>query len=174
VIDDNGESGTSTRATSAELETETAHLLSSHSREELKTLGCLDASSIPEPPIEPLDRSASTNVAPPQYLCARVSSEDDHAAAAVASPPSASTPPSPQQSQARTSILEEEEWEIRRIVGKRRAGKGYKYRVRWENTWLPESELRNAQRLLKELETRRRAQRGNRQGGPARKDRNPS
>lgn len=171
MIDDNGESGTSTRATSAELETETAHLLSSHSREELKTLGCLDASSIPEPPIEPLDRSASTNVAPPQYLCARVSSEDDHAAAAVASPPSASTPPSPQQSQARTSILEEEEWEIRRIVGKRRAGKGYKYRVRWENTWLPESELRNAQRLLKELETRRRAQRGYRQGGPARKDR---
>jgi len=51
--------------------------------------------------------------------------------------------------------LDEEEWEIVRIIGKRRRGKGYKYKVCWKKTWLLEHELGNAQELLREFEARR-------------------
>jgi len=51
--------------------------------------------------------------------------------------------------------LEEEEWEIGRIFGKRRAGKAYEYRVGWMDTWLPRSELGNAKWLLREFEAKR-------------------
>ncbi len=43
--------------------------------------------------------------------------------------------------------MDEEEWEIRRIVGKRRGGKGYDYKVCWKDTWLRDCELGNAQEL---------------------------
>ncbi len=39
------------------------------------------------------------------------------------------------------SALDEEEWKIVRIVGKRRKGKGYEYKVCWKNIWLLEREL---------------------------------
>jgi len=158
-----GESGASTRATSVDPEIGTAHLLSSLRREELKTVRGLDALTTPNPPVEPLDRPSSPDVALPQHLDRRVVGEDEHGAKAVASPPSASTPLLRQQSDAGSSVLKEGEWEIRKIISKRRAGKGYRYRVRWKDTWLPRSELGNAQRLLREFKARRRAQRGGRQ-----------
>jgi len=52
------------------------------------------------------------------------------------------TPPLPKQSQDQGgSALDEEEWEIVRIVGKRRREKGYEYKVCWKKTWLPKYEL---------------------------------
>ena len=72
MIEDDGEktdeSGASTKATSVEPETGTAHPFSSHLRVEPKTLGCLSARTIPDPPAEPLDRPTSPNVALPQHL----------------------------------------------------------------------------------------------------------
>ena len=139
-----GESGTSTRATSVEPETETAPLLSSHSEEEPKTLRGLDAPITPDPPTEPLDRPTSPDVTLSQHLDGRAIGEDEYGAAVGANPPNASPPSLPCQPEARTSVLEEEEWEVRKIVGKRQAGKGYEYRVRWKDTWLRRSELGNA------------------------------
>lgn len=68
------------------------HLSCTQPRKELKTLGCLDAPSTPDPPLAPLDRPTSPDAALPQYLDRRLGSEDEHGAAAVANPPSASTP----------------------------------------------------------------------------------
>ncbi len=78
----------------------------------------------------------------------------------VASPPSAGSPPPSQQSKARIYVLEEKEWEIKKILGKRRVGKGYEYGVRWKDGWLRGSELGNARRLLREFEAQGRTQRG--------------
>jgi len=50
------------------------------------------------------------------------------------------------------------------MVGKRRRGKGYEYKVCWKKTWLLERELGNAQELLREFKAKRQAQRGGRQG----------
>ncbi|KAL2046936.1 hypothetical protein N7G274_000954 [Stereocaulon virgatum] len=79
---------------------------------------------------------------------------DDRGSAAVAARLSASPPPPAQPSPAPAPVVEEEvvEWEIRKIVGKRRVGKGYEYRVRWKGTWPARRELGNAERLLKEFE----------------------
>ena len=161
-----GESAASTRATTAEPEIETAHLPSSPPKEEPKTLGTSDAPVAPDPPVELVDRPTSPDVVPPPHLNNLVVDEDEHGAPAVPSPPSASTPLS-QQSEARTSALEEE-WEIRKIIGKRRVGKGYKYRVRWRDTWLPRNELGNARRLLQEFKARSRAQRDDKGARPSR------
>jgi len=50
------------------------------------------------------------------------------------------------QGQRDSALDEEEEWEIVKIVGKRRTRS---YNVRWKNTWLlPRSKLGNAQELL--------------------------
>ena len=75
-----------------------------------------------------------------------------------------SSPPS----RSRITALEEQDWEITKIVGKRRAGKGFEYRVEWKDTWLPKSELKNARRLLQEFEARGRLQRDLDLHGPAR------
>ena len=131
--------------------------LSSHPKEEPKTLDYFDVPTIPDSPTKPFHPSTSS-AAPPQYTTRRVIREDDHGAAPVANHPSAITPPSPQQSEARASALEQNEWEVRRIIGKRRAGKVAEYRVRWKDMWLRRSELGNAKRLLQEFEARHRAQ----------------
>ncbi|KAI4267175.1 MAG: hypothetical protein L6R38_008375 [Xanthoria sp. 2 TBL-2021] len=68
------------------------------------------------------------------------------------------------------SALDEEEWEIVRIVGKRRRGKGYEYKVCWKETWLLERELENAQELLRKFEAKHQAQRRGKRGRPARAD----
>ena len=66
----------------------------------------------------------------------------------------------PSQFQARHVTLEDEEWEITEIIGKRRI----EYKVRWKDTWLPHSDLGNAQDLLREYEAQRPAYSG-RKGG---------
>jgi hypothetical protein len=93
------ENSASTKATSIESEIGAVHLLSSHPREEPKTLGCLDALTIPELPTEPLDRPRSLDVALPQHPYGRVVREGDHGAAAVAGPPVATIPSLPAQSE---------------------------------------------------------------------------
>ena len=122
----------------------------------------MDALTSPEPAPEPLDRPASPDRAPPQPPCRQVG-EGDHGAETVGSPPSATTPPPPRQSEAGLSLLEEEEWEVRRILGKRWVEKGSEYKVRWKDTWLPRSQLANAQRLLQEFEARHRGHGGRNQ-----------
>ena len=124
------EMGGSTRATSVDSKISPVTLQSSHHREQVKTHGCLSTYTT-EPTIEPIDRPTSHNTVLPQRPCGRVVSEEDHRAAAVAGPPSAITPPLSQQSQAPNASLEEQEWEIQKIIGKRRVEKGYEYMVRW-------------------------------------------
>ena len=48
--------------------------------------------------------------------------------------------------------MDEEEWEIVKIVGKRRTGRGDEYKVYWKERWLLESDLGNAQELLLQFE----------------------
>jgi len=117
-----------------------------------------------EPSTEPIDRQTSPSAALPQHLYGQIVGEDDHRAAVVAIPPSASAPLLSQQSKAGPLVPEEDEWEIRKIVCKRRAGKGYEYKVRWKDTWVPRSELGNAKELPRNFEARGRAQ-GERKGG---------
>lgn len=119
--------GGSTRATSVDSKIGPVTLQSSHHREQVKTHGCLRTYTT-EPTIRPIDRPTSQNTVLPQRPCGRVVSEEDHRAVAVAGPPSAITS---QQSQAPNASLEEQEWEITKIIGKRRAEKGYEYMVRW-------------------------------------------
>ena len=65
--------------------------------------------------------------------------------------------------------VEEQVWEITEILEKRAAGSEMEYRVRWKDTWLPRSELGNAQGLLKKFEAKGRAH-GRKRGRPARTD----
>ena len=105
-----GETGGSTRATSIESEIDIVHLQSSHPREQPKTHGCLSPTTT-EPTNSPFDRPISPSVA--------LSCE----------------PHFPEQPQDQGGpALDEEEWEIVRIVGKRRRGKGYEYKVCWKRT----------------------------------------
>ena len=166
-----GDSSASARATSVVSEDMSAHLLSPQSRRKTKTYDCADALTAPEPPNESFDRPTSPDQVLRQRRCGQVVREDRHGVAPVASLPSAAPPPPPQQSKARTLALEQDEWEVRSIVGKRRVGKkGFEYKVRWKDTWLRRSELTNAQRLLEDFEARHRAHSGRNQSQPARAD----
>ncbi|KAL8698006.1 MAG: hypothetical protein Q9201_006807 [Fulgogasparrea decipioides] len=69
--------------------------------------------------------------------------------------------------QSRNTTFGEQGWEIIKIVSKRRVGKGFEYKVRWTDTWLPKSALGKAQRLLQEFEARSQPQRGRRLSRPA-------
>ena len=165
LVDDSviaDESGAFAKATiSGERGTGETHLLSSHPREEPKTLEGVDPPTAPKPLTETPDRPTSPDRALPQHPCGQVVREDDRGAEPVASPPSAAIPPFPEESEARIPALEQEEWEVSRIVGRRRVGKVVEYKVRWKNTWLSRSNLGNARELLQEFEAQRRAQRGN-------------
>jgi len=167
-----GETGGSTRATSTESEISTAHLQSSHPREQPKTHGCL-CPTTPEPTTSPCDSPVSPSVALSRHPVEQAIRGGDGGAAATVYPPHAITvtPPLPEQHQDQGgSASDEEEWEIVRIVGNRRRGKGYEYKVCWKRTWLRECELGNAQELLREFEAKRQAQRGGKRGRPARAD----
>lgn len=74
------------------------------------------------------------------------------------------------QGQAHPTLHEDDEWEIVRILGKRRIGKSYEYRVPWRSTWLLKSALGCAQELLRDFKGKSRAQRGRREGRRARTD----
>ena len=168
-----GETGGSTRATSKGSEISTAHLQSSLPREQRKTHGCLSPNTtLPttSSTTSSLDRSISPSVA---LSCDRVKQTirgGDRGAATTVYPLHAIAiiPRIPKQPEDRgASALDEEEWEIVRIVDKRWTESGYEYKVRWEETWLLESELGNEQELLRYFEAQGRAQRGRKRGRPA-------
>ncbi len=173
MVEDNeektGETGGSTRATSMESEIGTVCLQSSHPREQPKTDGCLSPPTT-EPTSSPFNRPISPSVALPCDPVEQAISGGDCGAATTVHPPHAITvPPSlPEQYQdQRGSALDEEVWEIVKIVDKRRREKGYEYQVCWKRTWLREYELGNAQELLREFEAKRQAQRGGKRRRPA-------
>jgi len=166
-----GETGGSTRASSMESEIGNLHLKSSHLREQPKTHGCLSPATTTEPTTSPIDRPIFPSVALPQDRGTQAVHGGDHGATATVDPPgvAAATPLSQEQPQDQGgSALDEEEWEIVRIIGKRRRGKGYEYKVCWKKTWLLEHELGNAQELLREFKAKRQAQRGGKRGRQAR------
>ncbi len=70
--------------------------------------------------------------------------------------------------QGRSTDNEREEWEIEKIIDRRRTGSGYEYIVRWTDTWLPESELGNAQELVRVFEAQGHVQPGRKRGRSAR------
>jgi hypothetical protein len=166
VIEDDGETtsetGASTRATSVESEVAIAHLSRSHPMEQPKMHGCLNARTTTSPTTSPVDR--------PTSLGGQTVRGGDHGAAVIVRPYSvtAATPPSPEREGQRDLTQDEEDWEIVKIVGKRRTRSGYEYNVRWKNTWLSRSELGNAQELLQDFEVRGRAQSGRKRAQRAR------
>ena len=94
----------------------------------------------------------------------------EYGAAATVNPSgvTAATPPSPEREGRRDLAQDEEEnWEIVKMVGKRRTRKGCEYKVRWKDTWMSDSELRNAARLVREYDALVRGQRGGQRGRPA-------
>ncbi len=160
------ETGASSRATSMESEIGTVHLQSFHAREQPKTHGCLNPPTT-EPSPSPIDCPISSSVA----LCR--DRGGDGGIIATVYPPHALTVPPPLAERPQDQgglVLDEEEWEIVKVVDKRRRGKGYEYKVCWKETWLLERELGNAQELLREFETKHQAQRGGKRGRPARAD----
>ena len=180
MIEDNdektGELDASTRATSVESEIGTVHLQSSHPRKQPKRHGCLDPSTTGPttgPTTFPYNRPISPSIALSHDRIEQAIRGGGHGAAKTVHPPYAITltPPFPEQPQdPGISALGEKEWEIVRIVGKRRRGKGYEYKVCWKKTWLLESELGNAQELLREFEANHQPQRGRKRGRPVRTD----
>jgi len=134
-----------------------------------RTHRCLD----PHATTEPLDRPNSPSFALLQDHGGRSvhGGEHDGIAAANVDPPNVThitmLPSEQAQSQ---SGSEEQEWEIIRILGKRRTRKGQEYKVRWEDTWLRRSELGNTQELLRKFEGKGRAQRECKRGRSARAD----
>lgn len=160
VEDDEEKTGETSGSTSMESKISTIHLQSSHPREQPKTQGCLSPPTTTEPITEP---TTSPSVAISRNLIKQAIRGGNRGTAATVHPPHAITvisplPEQPQDQEA--SVLDEEEWEIVRIVDKRRTGKGYEYKVYWKRTCLLESELGNAQELLRQFEAKRQAQRG--------------
>ncbi len=166
------ETSASTRTTSMESEIGTIHLQSSHPREQRKTHGCL-SSPTTEPTPSFIDRPISSSVALSRDRVEQATCGGDRGITATIYHPHAITVPptlAERPQDQGTSALNEEEWEITRIVGKRRRGKGYEYKVCWKKTWLLERELGNAQELLREFEAKYQAQQGGKRGRPARAD----
>ncbi len=165
-----GETGGSTSATRIESEIGTVHLKSSHPREQPKTHGCLSPATTTEPTTSPFDRPTSPSVALSCDPVEQAISGGDRGAAATVHPHAITLPPPlPEQHQdPGGSALDGEEWEIVRIVDKRRSEKGYEYPMCWKRTWLRECELGNAQELLRQFEAKRQAQWGGKRRRPAR------
>ena len=167
-----GKTSASTRATSVESEIGTVNLQSSHASGQPKTHGCFSPPTI-EPTPSPIDRPISSTVALSRDRVEQATCGGDRRITATVYPPHAITVPPPLAERPQDQgdlVSNEEEWEIARIVGKRRRGKGYEYKVCWKKTWLPESELGNAQELLREFEANHQPQRGRKRGRPARTD----
>lgn len=139
-----GEADTSIRAANIESEIGIIHLQSSLRREQSKTRGCLESTT--ESFISLFDRPISPSVALSRGRTEQAIRDGDHGVAATVHPPHAvivtlSLPKQPQDQGG--SALDKEEWEIVKIVGKRRTSKGYEYKMRWKNIWLLERELGN-------------------------------
>jgi len=175
VIEDDGETtgetGASMRATSVESETGTAHRSSSHPREQPKTHGCLDSHTATAPTTSFLDCSTTPGIVLPQDRGKRTVRGGDYRAAATVNPSSvtAATSPSPEREGQRDLVQDEKkDWEIVKIVDKRWTSRGCEYMVRWKNTWMSDSELRNAARLVREFDAQVKGQRGGKRNRPAR------
>ena len=168
--DKRGEDSDSTRATSVESKLGLATPQDPSPPGKAETHARLSTCT-PQPTTEPIDRPSFPSAALPKQPYMEVVSADDCGAAAVAHTDNVSPSPLSQPSPAPTPALEEEDWEIRKIVGKRRVGKGYEYKVRWKDTWLARSELGNALRLLKEFEAQWGTHCGRKRGKPVREDR---
>ena len=167
-----GETNVSTRTTSVESEIDMKHLQSSHPRKPPKTHGCLSP-SITGPTTEPTTFSFDRPISPSITLFhdrieQAIHGGDCGAAVTVYSPHAITfIPPLREQLQDQGRSALNKEWEIARIVDKRRRGKGYEYKVCWKETWLLEHELGNAQKLLREFKTKHQAQRRGKRGRPA-------
>ena len=117
----------STRATSIKSEIDTIHLQRFHLRKQLKRHGCFSP-SITRPTTEPI----TLNIALSHNRIEQAVRGGDYKAVVTVHPPSTITitPPLPEQPQdQKSSTLNKEEWEIVRIVDKKRKGKDYKYKV---------------------------------------------
>ena len=172
MVDDDeettSETDSSTRATSIESQTDNAHPQVSRPKEKPKTQGsvCLTAT---EPTNRPVDDPVFPRIALSRESVERTIHRGDPKATATGHSPHAITiaPLLPEQPQGKgVSAPGEEEWEIIKIVGKRRTRRGYEYNVRWKNTWLHWTEFGNAQELLRNFEAQGRARRGRRGGKP--------
>ena len=158
MVDDEentGEIGNSTVATSMNPEIDITHFKSFHPKEQPKTYDCWSPSTISKSIISPFDHPNSHSFALFHDQIDHGIPEDNRRAAATIhlSHNTTITSPLPERSQVQGSLVSDEEWEIKRIVDKRQSEKGYEYKVCWKKTWLPESELGNAQELLQEFES---------------------
>ncbi len=137
---------------------------SSQLRKQPKTHDYLNGRTINEPIILPLDRPTLPSVTLSRDLHRQTIRGGDCGAGVAAHPYSitavTSRFPERLQGQRHSALDGEKEWEIMKIVGKRRTRSGYEYNVRWKNTWLPKSELGNAQELLQDFEVRGTVQSG--------------
>ena len=66
--------------------------------------------------------------------------------------------------------VEEQEWEIVKILDKRETLLGVEYMVRWKNIWLPKDELGNLRELLQECNIKGGAWHERKPRRPARRD----
>ena len=162
------ETDSSTGATSIESQTDNVHLQVSRPKEKPKTQGCLCLTAT-EPTNRPFDDPVFPRVALSREPVEQTIHRGDRKATATGPSPRAITitPLLPEQPQGKgVSASDEEEWEIVKIVGKRRTRRGHEYKVRWKNTWLHWTELGNAQELLRNYEAQGRARRGRKGGRP--------
>lgn len=179
MIEDDGETTSetdaSTRATSVESETDIAHLSSSHSREQPKTHGCLNPHIAIEPTTSFLDCPTTPNIVLPQDRGEQTAREGDYEAIAIANSSSvivATSPSFEREGQRDLVQNEEKDWEIVKIVDKRWTRRDCEYMVRWKNTWMSDSELRNATRLVREFDAQVRGQLEGKRGRPTRAGKN--
>ncbi len=120
-----GETDPSTRATSVESEIDTIYLQSFHLRKQPKTHSCLSPSTTgptTEHTTSPFDPPISPSIALSHDRIEQAIRGGDRGAVITVYPPHAITvtPPLPEQPQDQgSSVLDKEEWEIVRIVGKR-------------------------------------------------------
>lgn len=148
----------------SEIDTADTQLNTPCSTKEPKTHHCSDLNAT----ADPFDRLCSLSIIP---------FEDHHngrtlaivgSASATATRPFAPDQP---QGQGGRAEVEEQEWEVIKILDRRETTRsGTEYKVRWECTWLPRSELGSARRLLREYEAKSRAQHRPKRGRPAHKD----
>lgn len=94
-----------------------------------------------------------------------------HSKQATNHQPRSKAPPSrPKRApgQSKPAHMESQQWEIKKVISKRRTRRGWEYKVVWANSWLPRSELGNARRLVREFELKDSAQQKSRRGRSAR------
>lgn len=178
MIDDDNETiseiNAFTRVMSVESETDIAHLSSSHSKKQSKTHDCLNLHTVIESIISFLHHSISFNIALSQNQDEQTVSEDDYEAAATVIFVSIIivTSPFSERKNQQDSSQNKENWEIMRIVDKRWTRRDCKYKMHWKNTWMSDSELRNATRLVRKFDAHVRRQREGKRSRSTRVEKN--